>query len=66
MFRAKPPEDQIKYFVKFLNSNVSSHQITSSVYVASTDGTYSIFSKAAEVAKKPGQTKRPVNAKTSK
>jgi hypothetical protein len=38
----------------------------SSVYVTSTDGTYSVINKAAGVAKKPGQGKRPVSAKTSK
>ena len=65
IFRAKTPEDQNKYFVKFLNSNVSS-PTPSSVYVTSTDGTYSVINKAAGVAKKPGQRKQPVNAKTSK
>jgi len=57
IFRAKTPED--------LNSNVSS-PTPSSLYVTSTDGTYSVINKAAGVAKKPGQIKRPVNAKTSK
>jgi hypothetical protein len=42
IFRAKTPEDQNKYFVKFLNSNVSS-PTPSSVYVTSTDGTYSVI-----------------------
>ena len=65
IFPAKTPEDQNKYFVKFLNSNVSL-PTPSSVYVTSTDGTYSVINKAAGVAKKPGQRKRPVNAKTSK
>ena len=65
IFRAKTPEDQNKYFVKFLNSNVSL-PTPSSVYVTSTDGTYSVINKAAGVAKKPGQRKRPVNAKISK
>ena len=54
-----------KYFVKLLNSNVSS-PTPSSVYVSSIDGTYSVINKAPGVAKKPGQRKRPVNAKTSK
>ena len=65
IFRAKTPEDQNKYFVKFLNSNVSL-PTPSSVYVTSTDGTYSVINKAAGIAKKPGQRKRPVSAKTSK
>jgi hypothetical protein len=39
---------------------------SSSVYVTSTEGTYSVINKAAGVAKKLGQRKRPVNAKTSK
>ena len=59
IFRAKTPEDQNKYFAKFLNSNVSS-PTPSSFYVTSTDGTYSVINKAAGVAKKPGQRKRPV------
>jgi hypothetical protein len=54
IFRAKTPEDQNK------------SPTPSSVYVTSTDGTYSVINKAAGVAKKPGQRKRPVNAKTSK
>jgi hypothetical protein len=54
IFRAKTPEDQNKYFVKFLNSNVSL-PTPSSVYVTSTDRTYSIINKAAGVAKKPGK-----------
>jgi hypothetical protein len=65
IFRAKTSEDQNKYFVKFLNSNVSL-PTPCSVYVTSTDGTYSVINKAAGVAKKPGHRKRPVNAKTSK
>jgi hypothetical protein len=65
IFRAKTPEDQNKYFVKFLNSNVSS-PTPRSVYVTSTDGTFSVITKAAGVAKKPGQRKRPVNAKIFK
>jgi hypothetical protein len=48
IFHAKTPEDQNKYFVKFLNSNVSL-PTPSSVYVTSTDGTYSIINKAAGV-----------------
>ena len=54
IFRAKTPEDQNKYFVKFLNSNVSL-PTPSSVYVTTTDGTYSIINKAAGVAKKPAK-----------
>ena len=65
IFRVKTPGDQNKYFVKFLNSNVS-FPTPSSVYVTSIDGTYAVINKAARVAKKPGQRKRPVNAKTSK
>ena len=65
IFRAKTPGNQNKYFVKLLNSNVSL-PTPSSIYVTSTDGTYSVINKAAGVAKKPGQRKRPVNAKTSK
>jgi hypothetical protein len=65
IFRAKTSEDQNKYFVKFLNSNVPS-PTPSSVYVTSTNGTYSVINKATGVAKKPGQRKRPVSAKTSK
>jgi hypothetical protein len=57
--------EKYKYFVKFLNSNVSS-PTPSSIYATSTYGTYSDINKAAGVAKKPGQRKRPVNAKTSK
>ena len=53
------------YQLPSLNSNVSL-PTPSSVYVTSTDGTYSVINKAAGVAKKPGQRKRPVNAKTSK
>ena len=57
IFPAKTPEDQNKYFIKFLNLNVSL-PTPSSVYVASTDGTYSVINKAAGVGKKPGQRKR--------
>ena len=44
------------YQLPSLNSNVSL-PTPSSVYVTSTDGTYSVINKAAGVAKKPGQRK---------
>lgn len=63
IFRSKSKEDQDKFFMKFVKSSVSPVPET---HVTSTDGTYTVVHKATGVAKKPGQRKRPVNARTSK
>jgi hypothetical protein len=50
-----------KYFLNFIKSSLSKPP-----HITSTDGQYSVPKKKKEIAKKPAQKKRPVNAKTSK
>ena len=61
LFRTKTADDQKKYFHSFLNPTTNRP-----TFITSKDGRYKIPNKAKEVAKKPCQSKRPVNAKTSK
>jgi len=61
LFRTKTADDQKKYFHSFLKSTTNRP-----TFITSKDGQYKIPNKAKEVAKKPCQSKRPVNAKTSK
>ena len=61
IFRSKTVEDQKKYFLNFIKSSLSKPP-----HITSTDGQYSVPKKKKEIAKKPAQKKRPVNAKTSK
>jgi len=59
IFRSKSDEDQKKYFLNFLKSSTAKPQ-----YVVSKDGKTKVPMKAKDVAKKPAQRKRPINAKT--
>jgi hypothetical protein len=61
LFRTKTADDQKKYFHSFLMSTTNKP-----TFITSNDGQYKIQNKEKEVAKKPCQSKRPVNAKTSK
>ena len=61
LFRTKTVNDQKKYFHRFLKS--TTHKPT---FITPKDGQYKIPSKEKEVTKKLCQSKRPVNAKTSK
>jgi len=61
VFRAKCKENRDNYFYKFLRCKKQSNN-----EVKSATCNYSIPNKAKCVAKKPQQTKRPRNAKTSK
>jgi hypothetical protein len=61
LFRTKTADAQTKYFHGFLKSTTSRPTL-----ITSKDGQYKIPNKTKEVAKKPWQSKRPVNAKTSK
>jgi hypothetical protein len=61
LFRTKTVNDQKKYFHRFLKSTTNKP-----TFITSKDGQYKIPSKEKEVTKKLCQSKRPVNAKTSK
>jgi hypothetical protein len=59
LFRTKTADDQKKYFHSFLKSTTNKP-----TFITSKDGQYKIPNKEKEEAKKPCQSKRPVNAKT--
>ena len=61
LVRTKTADDQKKYSHSFLNPTTNRPTL-----ITSKDGQYKIPNKAKEVAKTPCQSKRSVNAKTSK
>lgn len=61
IFRSKSATDQNKYFVNFLKS--STRRPTT---ITATNGQYRLPNQSKDIAKKPGQRKRPLLAKTSK
>ena len=61
LFRTKTADDQKKNFHSFLKSTTNRP-----TFITSKDGQYKIPNKEKQVTKKPCQSKRPVNAKTSK
>ena len=61
IYRNKTEEAQLKYFTNFLKFDTSKAK-----YIVSSDSTYQIPNKMKNIAKKPRQSKRPVNSRTSK